>query len=67
MESVKAATDIYSPVSGEVIAVNKELIPYPAGINRDPYGSWIFELKLSNRDEVGRLLDADGYRAAIGE
>jgi len=67
IESVKAASDIYSPVSGEVLAVNNELITQPDLINRDPYGAaWLFRVKLSNPAELDALKDAAGYKAQIG-
>jgi glycine cleavage system H protein len=61
IESVKAAADIYSPLSGEVIAINDQLDTSPQSINEDAYGAWIFKLKLSNPDEVAGLLDAAAY------
>lgn len=67
VESVKAASDIYAPVSGEVIAVNEDLSVSPELLNNDPYGSWIFKLKPSDKAELDKLLDAAGYKAAIGE
>lgn len=67
VESVKAASDIYSPVSGEVIAVNDELTDAPESLNEKPYEAWIFKLKPSNPAELEKLLDAAGYQAAIGE
>ncbi|QHF47580.1 glycine cleavage system protein H [Pseudomonas sp. S35] len=67
VESVKAASDIYSPVAGEVIAVNEELDGSPELLNSDPYGAWIFKLKPSNPSDLEKLLDAAGYKAAIGE
>jgi len=67
VESVKAASDIYAPVSGEVIAVNEDLSDGPENLNNDPYASWIFKLKPSNPAELEQLLDAAGYKAAIGE
>ncbi|WP_460159044.1 glycine cleavage system protein GcvH [Pseudomonas sp. S1_H07] len=67
VESVKAASDIYSPIAGEVIAVNEELSGSPELLNSDPYGAWIFKLKPSDKAEVGKLLDAAGYKSAIGE
>lgn len=67
VESVKAASDIYSPVSGEVIAVNDELADAPESLNEKPYEAWIFKLKPSNPAELENLLDAAGYKAAIGE
>ncbi|MBD8559329.1 MULTISPECIES: glycine cleavage system protein GcvH [unclassified Pseudomonas] len=67
VESVKAASDIYSPIAGEVIAVNEELSGSPELLNSDPYGTWIFKLKPSDKAELDKLLDAASYKAAIGE
>ncbi|AZE86472.1 Glycine cleavage system H protein [Pseudomonas orientalis] len=67
VESVKAASDIYAPVAGEVIAVNEELSGSPELLNSDPYGAWIFKLKPSNAADLDKLFDAAGYAAAIGE
>lgn len=67
VESVKAASDIYAPISGEVIAVNEELADSPEQLNEEPYAAWIFKLKPSNPAELEKLLDAAGYKAAIGE
>ena len=62
VESVKAASDVYSPVAGEVIASNTALSATPELINSDPYGEgWIFKLKPSNPAEFNQLLDAAGY------
>ncbi|MFO2461957.1 glycine cleavage system protein GcvH [Pseudomonas sp. 15FMM2] len=66
VESVKAASDIYSPIAGEVVAVNNALTDNPELLNSDPYGAWIFKLKPSNLADLDKLLDAAGYRAAIG-
>lgn len=67
VESVKAASDIYAPIAGEVIAVNEELSANPELLNSDPYSAWIFKLKPSNPADLEKLLDAAGYAAAIGE
>ncbi|WP_422776602.1 glycine cleavage system protein GcvH [Pseudomonas mediterranea] len=68
VESVKAASDIYAPVGGEVIAVNEELAGSPELLNSEPYSAWIFKLKPSDAAaDLGKLLDAAGYKAAIGE
>ena len=67
VESVKAASDIYSPISGEVIAINEDLGASPESLNSDPYGAWIFKIKPSDTAELDTLLDAAGYKAAIGE
>ncbi len=67
VESVKAASDIYSPISGEVTAINEALAVAPEELNNDPYNAWIFKLKPSDKAELEKLLDAEGYKAAIGE
>jgi glycine cleavage system H protein len=67
VESVKAASDIYAPVSGEVVEVNNEVEANPALVNTDPYGKgWIFKLKVKNAAQLEALLDASGYEALIG-
>ena len=67
VESVKAASDIYAPVKGTVVEVNKALEGNPALINTDPFGEgWIFVLKMDSPDDVKQLKDAASYRAAIG-
>lgn len=66
VESVKAASDIYAPVNGEVIAVNDALNDAPELINEAPYeGAWIAKIKLSNTADLDKLLDAAGYSATI--
>ncbi|KTB89551.1 glycine cleavage system protein H [Pseudomonas syringae ICMP 13102] len=68
VESVKAASDIYSPVAGEVIEVNTALGDAPESLNSDSYGAWIFKLKPSDASgDLAKLLDAAGYKSAIGE
>lgn len=68
VESVKAASDIYSPASGEVVEVNAALVKNPELINTDPYvAAWLYKLKLSAPAEVNVLKDAAGYKAQIGE
>jgi glycine cleavage system H protein len=67
-ESVKAASDIYAPVSGEVIAVNEELEDAPELVNADAYGDgWLFQLRLEDESELDALLDAEGYENSIDE
>ncbi len=61
IESVKAAADIYSPLSGEVIAANEALETAPQNINEDPYSAWLFKLRPSNPGELDGLLDAAAY------
>ncbi len=63
VESVKAASDIYSPVSGEIVAVNEALSDSPEAINEDAYANWIFIVKPSDVSELDQLLDAAGYEA----
>lgn len=68
VESVKAASDIFSPVSGQVIAINEALEEEPETINNSPYGDgWFYKVKLSDPAELEDLLDADGYSAIIEE
>ena len=67
VESVKTASDIYAPVSGEVTAVNKAVVDDPALVNSDPYGKgWFFQLRVSQRDELNRLLGDADYSQQIG-
>ena len=66
VESVKAASDVYSPVSGEVIAANDSLGSAPELVNQDPYGQgWLFKLKPTNKDELSQLLDAKAYEKVV--
>jgi glycine cleavage system H protein len=67
VESVKAASDIYAPVSGEITAANEQVVKSPEMINADAYGHWLFKLKPENAADVASLLDAAGYIAAVGE
>ena len=63
VESVKAAADVYMPVSGEIIEINKNLEDSPELINEDPYGeAWLLKIKMSNPSELDDMLDADGYQ-----
>jgi len=64
-ESVKAAADVYSPISGEVVAVNSALADSPEKINEDAFGSWLFKLKPINASELDGLLDAAGYQNVL--
>ena len=67
IESVKAAADIYAPVSGEVVAVNQQVSDAPESVNKDPYAAWMFRLKPSAPAELDALLDADGYEKVAAE
>lgn len=62
VESVKAASDLFIPVSGEVVEVNEEVIDSPEVINENPYGSWIIKVKFTDLNELNNLLDAKGYQ-----
>ena len=66
VESVKAASDIYAPISGEVIDINLEVEADPSLVNTDPYGKgWIFKLRVKNAADVSNLMDAAAYQAHI--
>ena len=65
VESVKAASDIYAPINGEVVAFNDALNDSPEKINSDPYGTWIFKLKPENATDVDALLDSTAYQAIV--
>lgn len=68
VESVKAASDIYSPVSGEVIAINEKLEEAPETVNAAPFDDgWFFKVKPDDLDELEDALDSEGYQASIGE
>ena len=67
VESVKTASDIYSPVSGEVAEINKAVVDDPALVNSEPYaGGWFYKIKLSNPGELDQLLTSEQYGAQIG-
>lgn len=67
VESVKAASDIYAPVSGEVVARNDAAIDAPESVNQDAYAAWLFKLKPANAAEIGALLDAAAYTKVADE
>jgi len=67
IESVKAVSDLISPVSGTVVLVNEELEDSPESINEKPYEAWLVEVELSNPDELNSLLKEDEYKAFINE
>jgi len=67
-ESVKAASDIYCPISGEIVAINEELEDAPELVNSDAFSDgWMFKIKASDVSEIENLLDAEGYQATIEE
>ena len=65
VESVKAVSDLYCPVSGEVVSVNDTLAEHPETINRDPHGTWLIVVKLADAGELDALLDARDYGAHV--
>ena len=67
LESVKAASDLYSPVSGTVVAVNAELEDAPEKVNEDAYANWIIKVEMSDPSELDALMDAAAYKEHIGE
>lgn len=68
VESVKAASDFYAPISGVVTAINTDVVADPALVNSDPYASgWLVRLKPAHRNELSELLDADQYQNEIAE
>jgi len=68
VEAVKTAADVYAPVSGEIVEVNKALEEHAELINKDPYGEgWIVKIKMTNPDELNELLSAEEYKKLIGE
>lgn len=67
VESVKAASDIYAPVSGEIVEVNQAVVDAPEGINSDAYSAWLFRLRPASPADVAQLLDAAAYQAEIAQ
>lgn len=67
VESVKAASDIYSPVAGEVVAANEDLAGAPEKVNQDAYGAWMFRIKPDNAGDADKLLDAAAYEKVASE
>jgi len=66
VESVKAASDIYAPISGEIVEVNTDLVADPAKVNTDPYsGGWIFKMRVTAPAQLDELMDAAGYSAMV--
>ena len=65
IESVKAVSELYAPVSGEVTQVNTSLTEKPEAVNKDPHGSWMIVIRLSNQAETPALLDAAAYQALV--
>ncbi len=65
VESVKAVSELYSPVSGEIVAVNSALTEKPESVNKDPHGSWMVEIRLSTPAELGSLLAVADYSELV--
>ncbi len=65
VESVKAASDVYAPVAGEVVAANSDVESSPEAINQDAYTAWMFKIKPANAADVNALMDAAGYEAHV--
>lgn len=67
IESVKAVSDLYAPVSGEVLEVNQPLLDAPEGVNSDPYGAgWMLQVRITDPAELDALMDASAYAASAG-
>jgi len=66
VESVKAASDVYAPVAGEIVATNAAVVKTPSTVNQDPYGAWLFKLKPAAGTDPGKLMDAAAYRQIAG-
>lgn len=67
LESVKASSDLYAPVSGTVVEINSEVVDAPEKINEDPYGSWLIRVNCADASEIDSLMDAESYKSFIGE
>jgi glycine cleavage system H protein len=67
VESVKAAADIYMPVSGKVVEVNEELIDDPALLNADPYENWMIKIEITNKEELEELMTSEEYEKFLAE
>jgi len=68
VESVKAASDVYAPIDGEVIEVNQQVVDDPTLVNSDPTGKgWLFKVRISDQSQLAKLLDEPAYRALIAQ
>jgi len=65
VESVKAASDLISPLSGEIIEINEDVIDNPEKVNSDPYGSWMVKIKIKDQEEIKKLLSANEYKEIV--
>jgi glycine cleavage system H protein len=66
IESVKAVSELFAPMSGEVVAVNESLVTTPEAVNADPHGTWMIKLRLSNQSEAAALLEVGQYEGLLG-
>lgn len=66
IESVKAVSELYAPVSGEVTEINGDLTNHPESVNAKPHETWMIKIRLSNETEAGGLMDADAYNKIVG-
>ncbi|MGE3277215.1 MAG: glycine cleavage system protein GcvH [Vicinamibacterales bacterium] len=67
IESVKAVSELFAPVSGEIVEINGDLKDAPESVNKDPHATWMVKIKLSNASEAGALLDSAAYQALTNE
>lgn len=67
VESVKAASDVYAPIAGEIVASNDALPAAPEAVNEDAYAAWLFRVRPSDADALAKFMDADAYRRLIAE
>lgn len=68
IEAVKAVSDLYAPVSGEVLEINKDVQSAPDSVNKDPYGKgWMIKMRIANAGEIGSLLDVDAYKKLVAK
>jgi glycine cleavage system H protein len=67
VESVKAASELYAPVSGEIVAINQAVMDEPELVNDDPYGNWLFCIKADDIDELDSLMDSEAYQNKLND
>ena len=67
VESVKAASDVYAPLAGEIVAANADAVATPEAVNQDAYAAWLFRIKPTDPSAMDAMLDARGYQAVIGD
>ena len=67
VESVKAASDIYAPLAGEIVEANQDAADAPESVNADAYGAWLFKIKPDNADDIEAFLEADGYAELVSK